>query len=218
MIYDKSKSISQNVQKHRRPLKINFLAHVFLGNGEPSAIVGQLCGDFVRGKALAGFSVSVQDAIRHHRAVDSYTDKHPTNLAARRLFEAPHRRYAGIVVDVAYDHFLALDWEHYCDTPLDAYVELVHESLNSHHHMLPDSLKRFAPILKAEKILQNNRHRSHIDLTLKRLSQRRESMQPLASAAPLLWRHEAELKRSFDTFFPQLIAYSNSQRAAEEEM
>ena len=191
---------------------MNFLAHVFLGNAQPSAIVGQLCGDFVRGSALDGFSVPVQAAIRHHRAVDSFTDRHEINLAARELFSSPHRRFAGIIVDVVYDHFLAMDWDRYSDVPLEQYVALVHESLASHQSMLPATLKRFAPILESEEILQNNRHRAHIDLTLRRLSQRRKSMQPLATAAPHLWRNEARLKQAFDEFFPELIAFSENHR------
>ena len=190
---------------------MNFLAHVFLGRAQPSAIVGQLCGDFVRGSRLEGFSAAVQAAIRHHRSIDSYTDQHDTNIAARALFAAPHRRFAGIIIDVAYDHFLALDWDTYSDMPLEQYVDLVHESLASHDAMLPDNLRRFAPILRSEKILQNNKHRSHIELTLWRLSQRRQSMQPLATAAPFLWQNEAALKRGFDTFFPELIAFSDKQ-------
>ncbi len=195
---------------------MNFLAHVFLGNAQPSAIVGQLCGDFVRGSKLDGFSEPVQAAIRHHRSVDSYTDRHEINLGARELFASPHRRFAGIIVDVVYDHFLATDWDTYSDVPLQEYVDLVHESLASHESMLPDNLKRFAPILQSQKILQNNQHRSHIDLTLKRLSQRRKSMLPLASAAPFLWQRETELKRAFDAFFPQLIAFASRQDALHD--
>jgi len=189
---------------------VNFLAHVFLANAQPAAIVGQLCGDFVRGSKLNGFARPVQAAIRHHRAIDTFTDKHRLNLRARSLFEAPHRRFAGIIVDVVYDHFLANDWDHYCEIPLEQYVELVHESLVSHQQMLPENLKRFAPILRAERILQNNTHREHIDLTLQRLSQRRKSMRPLASAAAFLWQNEVELKVIFDAFFPELIAFNDT--------
>ena len=192
-------------------LSVNFLAHVFLANAQPAAIVGQLCGDFVRGSKLNGFSAPVEAAIRHHRAVDTFTDRHPLNAAARGLFSAPHRRFAGIIVDVVYDHFLATDWSKYCDTPLEQYVDLVHQSLAAHQQMLPENLKRFAPVLRAERILQNNKHREHVDLTLGRLSQRRPSMRPLATASPSLWRNEVELKRTFDAFFPELITFSETR-------
>lgn len=187
---------------------MNFLAHVYLANGDPDSIVGQLCGDFVRGTDLARFPKTIAQAIRVHRAVDTYTDRHPLNLQARQLFETPHRRYAGIITDVAYDHYLALDWESYCDVPLQEYVALVNESLVERYSVLPENLQRFVPYLKSEKILENNFYPAHIELTLERLSRRRSSMKPLATAAPVLWQNSDRLKRLFDDFFPQLIVHT----------
>ncbi len=203
--------------------QVNFLAHVFLANHDPDAIVGQLCGDFVRGAVEQQFPAAIARGIRVHRAVDSYTDKHPVNLRARRLFVSPHRRYAGIICDVAYDHFLALDWHNYCETPLSEYTALVDESLWQKRDVLPDNLREFMPYLKSEKILQSNTSREHIELTLQRISRRRASMAPLATAALPMWTNESALKDCFDEFFPQLIAHTRqlqqtlNQPAAQED-
>lgn len=191
---------------------MNFLAHVFLANSDPDSIVGQLCGDFIRGTDLDRFPAAVVRGIKVHRAVDSFTDKHPVNLQARQLFSAPHRRYAGIITDVAYDHYLALDWRNYSDIPLREYSALVDQSLSSRFAVLPEGLQRFAPYLQSEKILENNIHRDHIELTLGRISMRRNSMAPLATAAPVLWRHSDQLKQHFDRFFPELIQFSRGMQ------
>lgn len=187
---------------------VNFLAHVFLANGNPDSIVGQLCGDFVRGSSLDSYPSAIVRGIEVHRAVDSYTDSHPLNLRARSLFKAPHRRYAGIICDVLYDHFLALDWHQYCDQPLNDYVALVIEALEQQQSILPARLREFLPYLKSQQILQNNVSREHIELTLQRISARRASMAPLATAAPSMWQLESALKDLFDEFFPQLIAHA----------
>lgn len=188
---------------------VNFLAHAFLANGDTDAIVGQLCGDFVRGADLSRFPHGIASGIRVHRAIDSYTDQHPLNLQARELFDAPYRRYAGIITDVAYDHYLALDWQHYCDTPLPDYAQLVQRALLARHELLPESLQNFSTYLESENILQNNTSRAHIEITLERISRRRASMSVLGGAAPSLWRNSAALKALFDDFFPQLISYSS---------
>ena len=187
---------------------MNLLAHAFLANGDPDRIVGQLCGDFVRGSDLAAYPDSIQMGIRCHRAIDSYTDQHPLNADARNLFESPHRRFAGVAVDVIYDYFLASDWQIYCDTPLDEYTELVTESLQSRHDLLPHGLQRFLELIKAENTLLRNLERSHIELTLERISLRRKSLAPLATAAVPMWQQEAALKVAFDSFFPQLVSYT----------
>ena len=140
--------------------------------------------------------------------MDSFTDKHPLNQQARALFESPHRRYAGIICDVAYDHFLALDWHHYSDMPLAEYAALVDESLQNRAHVLPQRLREFMPYLASEKILQRNTRQPHIDLTLERISLRRKSMAPLATASPALWENRDALYEIFNQFFPQLISHS----------
>ncbi len=170
--------------------------------------MGQLCGDFVRGPVTQQYPAAIARGIRVHRAVDSYTDQHPVNLEARRLFKRPHRRYAGIICDVAYDHFLALDWQRYCRTPLTDYAMLVDDALSQRSALLPDNLKAFMPYLKSEKILERNTLREHIELTLVRISRRRQSMAPLASAAALVWQNELALKAYFDEFFPELIMHT----------
>jgi len=195
---------------------VNLLAHVFFANAEPAAIVGQLCGDFVRGSRLDQFPAPIQAAIRAHRAIDSFTDSHPLNRQARALFAAPHRRFAGIIIDVAYDHFLAKDWHSYCDIALPDYAKLVSEALELHHSVLPQNLQRFAPYLRSEKILQNNIHKKHIELTLTRISNRRESMAPLATAGGPLWSNEISLRQIFDEFFPLLIKYVDETGAVEQ--
>jgi len=186
---------------------VNFLAHVYFADADPESIVGQLCGDFFRGSDLSRFSMPVQRAIRLHRSIDTYTDQHPLNLVARDLFKRPHRRFAGIIVDVIYDHFLALDWDRYCDLPLQEYTALVHRALVDHRDSLPVGLQRLAPFLQQHQLLLRNTQKSQIDLTLRRLSERRKAMQPLATAPDVLWQHEHALREIFDEFFPLLIQH-----------
>lgn len=186
--------------------QVNFLAHVYLARGVPDAIVGQLCGDFVRGKDLAHFPPAIAQGIRVHRAVDSYTDRHPLNLQARELFASPHRRFAGIITDVVYDHYLALEWDNYSDVSLEEYETTVKVALQARYALLPPRLQRFTEFLQTENILQNNLYQAKIELTLQRLSARRASMKPLATASSSLWQNNDQLKGLFDQFFPELIS------------
>jgi len=82
------------------------------------------------------------------------------------------------------------------------------ESLQSRHDLLPHGLQRFLELIKAENTLLRNLERSHIELTLERISLRRKSLAPLATAAVPMWQQEAALKVAFDSFFPQLVSYT----------
>ena len=93
---------------------MNYLAHLYLAGPEPEARLGALLGDFVFGQAaLADWGALERREIVIHRRVDRYTDEHPQVVAARRLFAHGRQRYAGIALDVYYDHCLARDWARY---------------------------------------------------------------------------------------------------------
>jgi acyl carrier protein phosphodiesterase len=55
--------------------------------------------------------------------VDARTDRHPRVVAARARFAQGERRYAGIVLDLLFDHALALDWAAFSTLPLRAFAE-----------------------------------------------------------------------------------------------
>ena len=61
---------------------MNYLAHFYLADGSPDALVGSLLGDFVKGDDHADYPPEIQRAILIHRQIDSFTDAHPSSPAA----------------------------------------------------------------------------------------------------------------------------------------
>ena len=171
----------------------------------------------MRGDAIEQFPDAVRRAIREHRMIDSTTDRHPLTKQAKALFEPPVRRYAGIVIDVVYDHFLALDWQTYSAMSLPAYTSLVEQTLDQHRELLPPQMHRFVDFIRREQVLAGNLQRAEIELTLKRLSMRSDRMRPLAQAGEALWANADQLKNLFDDFFPQLIAQVDHWRLEQQQ-
>ena len=60
--------------------------------------------DFWRGAPDPAWPAALAAGVRLHRRVDVHTDAHPAVRAARALFVPPLRRYAGIALDVWFDH------------------------------------------------------------------------------------------------------------------
>lgn len=136
---------------------MNYLAHTWLARHSDDAILGGLLGDFVHGQvALLDWPQEVRQEILLHRRIDRFTDTHPAVTAVRADFGGL-RRYAGIVLDVYFDHLLARDWSRWNDTPLPAFTDRVYGVLDEHHEQLPARLKRIAPHMAAEDWLGNYR-------------------------------------------------------------
>ena len=69
-----------------------------------------MLGDFVKGPVLSDWPTDVAFGIRLHRRVDVLTDSDSAWKASRDRFPKALRRFAGIAVDLFYDHILARDW------------------------------------------------------------------------------------------------------------
>jgi acyl carrier protein phosphodiesterase len=100
---------------------VNFLAHLWLADRTDTSLAGAVLGDLARGADLSAYPDALAHGIRVHRRVDAATDRHAGIAGLRNGFADGHRRYAGIVLDLAADHALALDWDRYHDRPLESF-------------------------------------------------------------------------------------------------
>ncbi len=87
---------------------MNFLAHLYLSDNQPELMVGNMIGDFVKGKkALSNYPDGICKGIMLHRKIDLFTDNHSLVFKTKHCFPQNGRRYASVVLDMLYDHFLA---------------------------------------------------------------------------------------------------------------
>jgi acyl carrier protein phosphodiesterase len=192
---------------------VNHLAHVLLAGPQPESRLGAMLGDFWRGAPDDAWPPSLQAGVRLHRKIDVYTDSHPQVETARSLFAPPLRRYAGILLDVYFDHALALHWQQYAQESLVALSASVLDQLAANEAWLPPDLVRFAAYMRRNGLFAAYAERSVIERVLAGIGMRLRHANPLADAAPALWQHAEELDRCFAAFFPDLRAEADRQRS-----
>lgn len=191
---------------------MNHLAHALLAAPDADLVFGGLIADFLRGAVDPQLQRGVRVGIALHRAVDRYTDAHPQVVAARALFEPPYRRYAGIMLDVWFDHLLARDWHRYADSSLSAFSQDVQGLLAMRADELPPRMHSFARYLHARDLPEAYRYAPMIEQVLHGLSQRLSRENPLAHALPVVQAHASALDRHFAAFFPDLLEYAAQER------
>ncbi len=127
---------------------MNYLAHLHLGGQRPEELLGSLYGDFVKGRLQGEYSPQIEAAIQLHRSIDVFTDAHPLVDRSLSRFSQTRRRYAGIVLDVFFDHCLARDWAQYGEGPLDRFTSGFYRVLVA-QPQLPRRLAAIAPHMAA---------------------------------------------------------------------
>lgn len=195
---------------------MNYLAHIYLARHSDDAMIGALLGDFVKPHSESRFSAEIEAEIVMHRKIDAFTDSHPIVLQGKELFEGPGRRYAGILLDVFYDHVLALNWERYADMPLDGFIERFYRALDRRADILPDNVARMAPRMIEQDWIGSYVDYAGVDVAVRRISTRLSRNGDVMRAALVdVDRHYDALAEGFHTFFPQLVAFVEQRRAGE---
>ena len=188
---------------------MNYLAHLHLGGQRPGQLLGSLYGDFVKGRLQGQFAPDIEGAIQLHRSIDVFTDRHPLVDVALSRFSLTRRRYAGIVLDVFFDHCLARDWTLYADRPLALFTSDVYRVLSS-ERQLPERLARIAPHMVANDWLGSYQEFEVLEQVLRGISRRLTRPEALAAAMQELRRLYEPLSEDFRLFYPQLQDFARN--------
>ncbi len=80
-------------------------------------MLGGVLADFVRNPEIEVLPSNVQAGIRLHRSIDSFTDRHQIVHQSIGRISSRLGWFAGIVIDIYYDHILARNWERFASEP-----------------------------------------------------------------------------------------------------
>jgi len=184
---------------------VNFLAHLYLAREDDDLMLGGLLGDFVRGRwALRAYPTGVREGIELHRWIDSTTDKAPAVEALRTAFPDDFRRWAGIVVDLAFDHELARRWREFSDEPLAEFDRRVRHLLDAHADLLPAGLVRFMDYADRRGLFATYRFEQEMLFSLRGVGRRMKRANPLDRTWEIWPALREPCRKAFADFFPEL--------------
>lgn len=193
---------------------MNFLAHLYLAPDDDDALLGSLMGDFVKGPLHGAYAPGIERALILHRRIDAFTDAHPVVRRSRWRVHPTRRRFAGILVDMFYDHYLARDWTRYAAQPLEQFARRVYDLLHARRDAMPARLRMIVPYMTEQDWLSSYRRVDAIEHAIERIGQRLKRGNPLLGAGADLTGNYADLAEDFEEFFPQLIAFARAEAAS----
>lgn len=190
---------------------MNFLAHLVLAGDDDYLRLGAMLGDFVRGRrVLAGYPRELARGIRLHRHIDALTDALPEVMTLREAFVPPFRRYAGIIIDLGFDHVLARRWADYGTGSLEDFDHDVRDLLERHRRWVPVRLQRFMAYADRRGLFAAYREESEILHSLRGVGRRMSRPNPL-HRVDTIWQDFAP---RFDACFGSVFGQVQSAVAA----
>ncbi len=186
---------------------MNFLAHLYLSPDEQKIKLGNFIADAIKGKAFNKYEKNIQRGIILHRAIDTYTDKHPVFIESANRLKRKYRMYSMVIVDIYYDHFLARHWSAYSEKDLIKFTSESYKVLVKHYHLLPARYKRILPFMIAQNWLVGYASFWSLERVFKGMARRTGYKSGMENAVIDLKKHYHLFENEFRRFFPDMIKF-----------
>lgn len=185
---------------------MNFLAHFYLSGNQEHLIVGNFLADYLKNKEVAALPRPVQEGVRLHRKIDSFTDRHPKVLESVRRLRPRHGKFSPVVLDICYDYILAKNWERYSVVPLKEFTAGIYLVLEKNISIMPPFLQNQLPKMIADNWLVAYGTKEGLEFTFSRMKLRTNFPRFFENAVESLMMDYQLYEDDFNLFFPDVIA------------
>ncbi|MFN5459497.1 MAG: ACP phosphodiesterase, partial [Bacteroidota bacterium] len=161
---------------------MNYLAHLALSGKNEEIIIGNYIGDSLKGIQIENFPIQIQKGIKLHRLIDVFTDRHPEFLSAKRIFTPDFHKFSGVLVDIFFDHFLAVNFNKFHSIELQLFASECYDVIQKNYSLLPDNAKRFYHYMVDKNILFEYKNTNSIKMVLEGIYHRINFLIPVVDS------------------------------------
>ena len=177
---------------------MNYLGHLLVLPDAGLITLGNLLGDFFKGRVDGIEPIELRLGVALHREIDRFTDTHPVVMRSVARLGPERRRLGGVLVDVFYDHFLAQGVD----------VEQLRSGLLEHVGGLPLELQGLPDKMITGRWLGSYSTVEGIGMVLERMEARRKRIVGLAGAEVQLRQHYDALAEDVAEFYPEVERFT----------
>ncbi len=189
---------------------MNYLAHCLLSCSEEDILIGNFMTDFLKKSEESNYEGRILDGIYLHRKIDSYTDAHPDSLELRALLRKRHGKYASVVVDLIWDHFLSTNWERFSAESLEDFNTRIYEILIRRKAELPLKLNLKIENMVANDFLMAYANQENMQASLEWMDSRVNFKSAFSEATLDIKENRQTISSLFHSFFPDLLSYAKN--------
>lgn len=190
---------------------MNYLAHAYLSFQHWEILAGNLISDFVKGKKKFDYPDGIQKGIALHRAIDNFTDTHPATKEAKEIFRSNYRLYSGAFIDIAYDHFVAIDENEFTEESLFKFSQWVYSTLEKQTQWMPERFGRMFPYMKSQNWLYGYKTKQGIMHSFRGLVRRATYLNESEIAFDLFQQHYQRLNDCYRHFWPEVKSFAKKE-------
>lgn len=170
-------------------------------------------GDTLHGHKPEEFPDDIRKGILLHRAIDSFTDSHPVFRQSTKRLHPAYHHYAGVIVDIFYDHFLAKNWAKYHDMSLEDFAAHFYRLLEQNTGVITERTKNIMPHMIAHNWLASYATIDGIARILAQMDHRTKYKSGMGNSVKELQEFYTEFEEEFTLFFEDVQAFAKDKIA-----
>lgn len=184
---------------------MNFLAHIYLSGEDDFVKIGNFMADSIRGSQYLDYPNSLQKGILLHRHIDSFTDAHPIYRKSKHRLHEKYGHYSGVIMDIAYDHFLAKNWSKYSNEKLEDYAADFYKLMQDNYEILTERTKGMLPYMIGRNWLVSYATIPGLEMILFQMDYRTKHRAHMQEAIVEIQDFYTEFESEFFQFFEELV-------------
>ncbi len=190
---------------------MNFLAHIYLSGNNDFIKIGNFMADSIHGKRYLEYSGDLQKGILLHRYIDTFTDAHPVYRKSKHRFHEKYGHYAGVIMDIVYDHFLAKNWNSYFNDNLEVYTANFYSLMQRNFDLLTPKTQNLLPYMIEQNWLVQYANLEGLEVILFQMDYRTKHRVNMQEAIVEVNFFYDELESEFKLFFEELQQHSKQK-------
>ena len=147
------------------------------------------------------------------RGIDGFTDSHALVLQSKARVSPQRRRFAGIMVDMFYDHLLARHWQQFSELPLAEFSQQSYRHLLQQRDIIPENAWPVIRHMSEHDWLTSYAQLPHLHRALDNMSKRLRRDNAMPGSVAELEADYAAFEQDFFRFMPQVQAFAADQAA-----
>ena len=172
--------------------------------------MGNFIADFVKGRKKDGYPDGIRLGIELHRGIDDFTDHHPLAVRSRHRLQTQQGKYAGVVIDLVYDHFLARLFPEYSTVSLEEFSLETYGLMHGFAEILPEDFRFMLRHMEDKNWLTSYATLDGFDRAATGLSRRVSFPNRMHEARHDVQQAYAELEGDFREFFPAVQGFASA--------
>ncbi len=191
---------------------MNHFAHLVLSRPTVESTVGNLLGDFARGVDPAALPAPVRAGLLNHREVDRFTDSHPLVREMKQCFSRKRRRFAGIALDIYFDHLLINHWRRFENRDLENLISEFYRRMSAARELMPgENMRRITRRMVEHDWFGSYREIDAVAKSLDLVAGRIRFSNRFDNAIKDLLHNHDMIRDGFFEFYPQLQRHVDEQ-------